>query len=330
MNTFNAIKAVENKITEYVAELSKINDDKDVCNRKAVTLNAKLSVENAEYQAAVRVFNQEKAMMEAYKVRMEASKAIMDAANIKKTNTFKLSQSNSDEYNKLIRKYDYVQGERKKKEIDLSVMRESLELEQKIYASRKEEKQIAKKGKKNEDSDSLLKKIQKMPQDVMLLIRDYLPYDVRVSLIKDRFNIVMNKCKGGKKAPQNYECMGANAPRLFVWLLDYAATCPEFLPLLTREEARLQIPTLTPMGSEWKVYTYCEPKRTYTSDPIDTVVKNKINWLVELAQENNPKFAYKVMKTTIVLCSNLRKNKCSYTVNPKRTLTVEDLPLNYR
>jgi hypothetical protein len=337
MNTLNAIKNVENDINKRTEDLNRVTNEKEICKYKSRELKAKLAAEEDEYQTAVKDFNEKKDIMESYRVRMEAAKAKMEAAKAKmeavyekKTQTHKKNQSCVGDYNRLIRGGNYFRDIIQKKEVDLRVMRESLELEQKIYASRKEEKQVVKKGKKNGDSDTLLQKIQKMPEDVMLLIRGYLPFDVRVSLIKDRFNSVMNKCKGAKSVLNN-DSMGANAPELFISLLDYAGTCPEFLPLLSREEARLQIPSLTPIGSEWKVYTYCQPTRIYSNgNPIDTVVKNKINWLVELAKAGNPEFAYKVMKTAIVICSSLRKYTPKYNVNAKRQLTLQDLPAEYR
>jgi hypothetical protein len=241
-------------------------------------------------------------------------------------------KSNYDHYNRLKQTESDLHSFMEDKAVDICVLRQSLELEHKINICRKEEKQIAKKEKKSGDGNKLLKKIQKMPHDVMLLIRGYLPYDVHISLIKDKFISVMNKCKGGKSQLNGYyvyDYMGSNAPQLFVQLLKYAATCPELLPLLSRDDARLQIPSLTPIGSYWRFYTYCYPSNDYYKH-IDTIVKNKINWIVELAQAGNPKFAYKIMKTAIVFCSSLRKYRPSYTVKAYRHLTIEDLPPDYR
>ena len=257
---------IDNEINGMTLELNHVNDDKDKCKHEARALQAKLTAEEEEYQSSVRTFNEEYAKMEAVKARMEVARAKMEVANEKKNKSNKMRQSNDDNYNMLIRKENYLRRRIQNKEIDLRVLRESLELEKKINACRKEEKQVVKKVKKNGDiDDTLLKKIQKMPQDIILLIHRYLSYDVRISLIKDSFNRVMNKCKGGKSAPQNYESMGANAPILFVSLLNYAATCPEFLPLLSREEARLQIPSLTPSEYDWRVYTYCKPRSSLFS-----------------------------------------------------------------
>ena len=262
-----------------------------------------LARENDVYQDAIRAFDEAKARMDAARERLK------EAA--------KLTQGFASDYGSLVKNKAKVTDEI----LDMRLKINTIELEQNLAAVNEEEKQVKKatKAKKYTISDSLLKKIQKMPEDITRLIHSYLPYDVRVSLIRDSFNSVMNNCRGPEPA------------YIFVSFLNYAATCPEFLPLLSRKEARHQIPSLTPRGYQWRAYTYCVCRKTGT--PVTKLVKNKINWLVELAQASNPKFAYKVMKTIVVFGSDFSRIKSmpySGTERAKRYLTIRDLPANYR
>jgi hypothetical protein len=205
---------------------------------------------------------------------------------------------------------------------DLQLHKETIELKQKINASRKKEKKVDKKHKNNEDSEKLLTKIKRMPVEVMRLIIGYLSYHARVSIIKDRFTSVMDKCKGLRPSP------------LFIAFLDYASTSPEFLSLLDRREARQQIDSLTPPPVNSRCREYqgkytCYEYSYHTRKSSTELIKNRITWIAELAQARNPEFAYKIMKTVIVL-GDLNRYKVSSTISPKRVLTVEDLPPSYR
>jgi hypothetical protein len=272
------------------------NDLEDVSYERDNALML-LARENDAYEAAVRAF--------------EEAKVIMNTALERRQNAAKLTKQTANEYSSLVKNKAKVTDEI----VDMHIKIHSIELEQNLAAVN-QENQVTKILKKTFISDQLLKKIQKMPADIMLLIRDYLPYTVRISLINDSFNNVMAKCKGPEM------------PQLFESFLNYTATCPEFLPLIGRKEAKQQIPALIPRGLYWRTYTYC--KCSKTNQPIAKLVKNKIRWAVELAKAGNPEFAYKVMKTVVIFGGNLMRNRPSASVSSKRYLTIQDLPSNYR
>jgi hypothetical protein len=301
MFTSKTLQNLNEKLIQKKKALKTLVNGLDVVRYERDEALLQLAHENDAYQVAIREFDEAKARMNAAHERMK------DSA--------RLIKQIASEFGSLVKNKAKVTDEI----IDTQLKINTIELEQNLAAVNKEEKQVTKKIKKYITNDLLLRKIQIMPQDVMLLIRGYLPYDVRVSLIKDSFNSVMDKCSGPEPA------------YLFVSFLNYAATCPEFLPLLSRKEARHQIPSLTPRGFHWRAYTYCTCRKTGT--PVTKLVKNKINWLIELAQASNPKFAYKVMKTVVVFGSDFSRIKSmpySGTERAKRYLTLQDLPANYR
>lgn len=303
MTTSKTLQNLKEKLIQKNAQITTLVNDLENVRYERDEALLLLARENDAYQLAIRVVDEAKARMNAAQERMQ------EAA--------KLTKRIASDYGSLVKNKAKVTDEI----VDIRLKINTIELEQNLAAVNEKEKQVkkAKKAKKYTISDSLLKKIQIMPEDIMRLIRSYLPYDVRASLIKDSFNSVMEKCSGPEPA------------YIFVSFLNYAATCPEFLPLLGRKEARHQIPSLTPRGYHWKAYTYCISRKTGT--PVTKLVKNKINWLVELAQASNPKFAYNVMKTVVVFGSDFSRIKSmpfSHTETAKRYLTVRDLPSNYR
>jgi hypothetical protein len=301
MFTSKTLQNLNEKFIQKNKVLTTLVNDLEIIRYERDEALLQLARENDVYQDAIRAFDEAKARMNAAQERMK------EAA--------KLTKGLASDYGSLVKNKAKVTDEM----LDMRLKINTIELEQNLAAVNEEEKQVKKKAKKYTISDSLLRKIQRMPDELMRLIRNYLPYDVRISIIKDSFNSVMNKCSGPEPA------------YLFVSFLNYAATCPEFLPLLSRKEARHQIPSLTPRGYHWRAYTYCVCRKT--GNPVTKLVKNKINWLVELAQASNPKFAYKVMKTVIVFGSDFSRIKSmpySGTERAKRYLTIQDLPANYR
>jgi hypothetical protein len=298
MATSKALQNLNEKLIQKKKVLSTLVNDLEHVRYERDNTLLLLAHENDAYQAAIRAFDEAKARMNAAQERMIESA--------------KLTKKIATDYSSLLKNKAKVTD----CVLDIHLKINNIEIEQNLQAFNKEKKQVTKKYTKG---DELLRKIQRMPQDVMLLIRDYLPYEVRISLIRNSFNNVMNLCKGPEPA------------YLFVSFLNYTATCPEFLSLLSRKEARQQIPSLTPRGYHWRAYTYCISSKT--GKPVTKLVKNKINWVVELAQVSNPKFAYKVMKTILVFGSDFSKIKpmpFSGTERAKRYLTLQDLPSNYR
>lgn len=286
------------RLYEKKVDLDALTNELEACRySRDMSLN-ELSYANDEYQDAIRAFEEAKTLMTD---KLERLKAISERV-----------KTTSSDYSTLVKKKAKVTDEY----LDLRLKVDNNELQKNIAEIDKDEKQTKKLEKKSKkDVQPILKKIQKMPYDVVLLIRDYLPYDVRVSLIDDKFNAVMAKCKG------------ANTPQMFVAFLNYAATCPEFLRLLGRKEARHQIPSITPRGYHWRHFTYCLSRKT--NKPMTQLVKNKINWISKLAKAGNPEFAYKMMKTVVVF-GDIERHRLVQDISSKRYLTLEDLPAKYR
>jgi hypothetical protein len=109
---------------------------------------------------------------------------------------------------------------------------------------------------------------------------------------------------------------------MFISFLESIGTSPEFLYLLTRQEAREQILSLTAFRYKLQ-YVYC-------GDTCNSkILKNKILWATEMAKNSNPQFAYKIMKMIIILGESNRFTPI-ITSTARKYLTVEDLPEEYR
>lgn len=292
------LRNLEDKYAQKKDELKTMIRDIEVCRYSRDISLENLTYANDDYQEALRALEEAKQLANDKLERLHAiSERVKDM---------------STEYSTLIKKKAIVSDEI----LDIRLKRDNLILKQNLDETIREEKQTKKLDKMKINKQSLLlKKIQKMPYDVMLIIRSYLSYDVRVALIEDKFSSIMAKCKG------------TYAPSMYVAFLNFTATCPEILYLLSRKEARHQIPSLTPRGYHWRHLTYClSPKN---GKPLSQIIKNRILWLSKLAVKYNPELAYKIMKTIIVFGDN-NKFRVSNTVSSKRYLTIEDLPSSYR
>ena len=218
---------------------------------------------------------------------------------------------------------------------NLRIKIKSLHQEEQLKLIEKEEKKIQKEvqkeKRKNSDyySEEILKNVSKMPEEIKRIIREYLPYNVRVALIQHQSKAIITSFKGIKKNVHNHF--------MFISFLDRIATDTEFLHLLTREEAKEQIPFPTlydeqipflTLFDERKQYQYTYCGYTYNLR-ILKILKNKILWAMEMAKVGNPKFAYKIMKMIIVLGERNKFNRI-FNMPTKNELTMEDLPKEYR
>ena len=205
-------------------------------------------------------------------------------------------------------------------EVDIKIKIDTLELEEKnkVIAKKKSEEHrvVLKEKRKNKNyfSESVLKKISVLPDEIKRIICSYMPFNVRAALLDDKFKSIIARYHS-KKMPYSNP--------MLVAFLDYIATQSEFLGLLTRKEARQQIPSLTPRGFSWRHYSYCGKVSR-------KLLYNKILWAVEMATIGNPEFAYKIMKTIIVFGEVEDKYRTSFYVSAKKYLTIEDLPVEYR
>jgi hypothetical protein len=185
----------------------------------------------------------------------------------------------------------------------------------------KKEQKIIKKQKTKDPqyySEEILKKISKLPEVIVNIISEYLPYNVRIALIEDKYKATISSFHNNRIELLNYPYKYF----MFVCFLESIGTSSEFLYLLTRQEAREQILSLT--GYRYKLqYVYC-------GDTCNSkILKNKILWATEMAKNSNSKFAYKIMKMIIILGESNRFNPI-ITSTARKYLTVEDLPEEYR
>lgn len=270
-----------------------------------------LNVTTVERDAANDEYNN---ALEALRKAEQVVKKAQDAANLAYEEYSKANIRASKDKKYYIKLID--------EELDIKIKMDTLELEEKnkvIAKKKSEEHQVVLKEKrknKNYLSEAILKKISGLPDEIKRIICSYMPFNVRAALLDDKFKSVVAHYHN-KKVPYSNP--------LLIAFLEYIATQPEFLGLLTRKEARHQIPSLTPRGFKWRHYSYCgelnkNPKLLY----------NKILWAVEMATFGNPKFAYKVMKTIIVFGGVEGKYRISFSVKAKKYLTIEDLPAEYR
>jgi hypothetical protein len=185
---------------------------------------------------------------------------------------------------------------------------------------KKEEKIIKNQKIKNPEyySEEILKKISKLPEVIVNIISEYLPYNVRVALIEQRYKTTISCFRNNRTELTNYPYKYF----MFISFLESIGTSSEFLYLLTRQEAREQILTLTAFRYKLQ-YVYC-------GDTCNSkILKNKILWATEMAKNSNPKFAYKIMKMIIVLGESNRFTPI-ITSTARKYLTVKDLPEEYR
>ena len=258
---------------------------------------------NAELNGAIE------ALRQAEETLKEAKQAV-NLAQEENAKAYKRLYKDKEYYNKLI-----------DKEFDVKWKMEALELEEKnktIAKNKKDEQRVVlteKKKNKSYFSESILKKLSVLPDEIKRIICGFLPFNVRVLMLEDKFKSIITRYHNEKPSFRS---------NMLPAFLDYIATQPEFLGLITRKEARHQIPSLTPRGFKWRHYSHSElvsyPKLLY----------NKILWAAEMAKFGNPKFAHKIMKTIIVFGEVEGKYKISSTITAKNYLTIEDLPIEYR
>jgi hypothetical protein len=236
---------------------------------------------------------------------------------------------------------------------NLKIKIKSLNQETQLKLIEKKEKkvqtQVQKEKRKNPEyySEEILKKILTLPEELKDIISAYLPYNVRVALVEKQFKLTIATFKSYRRndiqqqqleqqqqqqleqqqqqqlEQQQLEQEGKEMYKhvMFMSFLERIATDPEFLCLLTRDEAYDQIPFLTSYDGR-NQYTYCG--FTFSKK----ILKNKILWATEMAKIVNPKFAYKIMKMIIVLGIPY-KYKPNFTMFARNELTIEDLPKEY-
>ena len=296
------------KLTNKNKEISlkRYNSGKEIEKSQALVYCTGDEVRNATYQVS-----------KAKEVLQRAERALKDAREAhalaieENINAYKCLSKDKKNHMKLV-----------DEEFDIKWKMEALELEEKnkVIAKNKSDEQrlVLANTKKNKNyfSESVLKKLSTLPDEIKRIVCEFLPFNVRVNLLEDKFKSIVTRYYTAKPLPKT---------TMLTAFLDYIATQPEFLGLLTRKEARHQIPSLTPRGMIWRHYYYCGEVSKYPK-----LLYNKILWATEMATIGNPKFAYKIMKTIIVFGEVEGKYKVSPTVTAKNYLTIEDLPHEYR
>ena len=167
----------------------------------------------------------------------------------------------------------------------------------------KEEKKVMKKMKKGVFVDPFLKKVNGLPEDLVVLIGTFLPEEVIFSI---KNSILQSMIKTSKLLSR----CSAQLKKSF--LTSFCRT-RQFLALLPYEEALKEV-------------SWTESHYYYSSTVKETEIK--ILHLLEMAKASNPKFAHQMLKTLHILIDPAKKYKCkkfAWNENPFKTLTAEDV-----
>jgi len=137
--------------------------------------------------------------------------------------------------------------------------------------------------KKGQFSEPILTKVNKLPEEVVNIIKEYLPIHVFNKLM---FSTLTKLFVVSKTKPQ----IPADIKHAFIGLV---CNQPETLRLLSYKQAHSIV-------ADMSLYRFANYKN-------NTDLKNKIFMVLGLAMEKNVEFAYKMLKTVVVLSqANLR------------------------
>jgi len=185
-----------------------------------------------------------------------------------------------------------------------------LDLELKITTYEEEDSNALKKEKKGlkrgQKLEPILDKIALLPDEIIRIIRDFMPYEVKNALLESKthifplLNTLHEKC-------------------LHIFLINMCMD-KTILTLMSQDEAAQQIRVLG--GSRnptYNPYWRCKSKKE---------MKYKIKNIINIAKEINPKFAYELLSTFHILIDPKKKYRVKYNYNVGFIdLIEEDLPV---
>jgi len=195
--------------------------------------------------------------------------------------------------NKLKEQKDMLAKNMESKQIQLSLaMQEEME-----QMDKNENKAAIKEQKKSELQ--LLKKIKKLPEEMVKIIGSYLPYTVRIQLLESRkkTSALLNKMSG----------------EMVYHMLGMMCTEQEFVNMLPPEEAKKQLRYIRDEDTGELV-----ANRSYSPFHLrsTTSVENKqrIRYILNFTKELNSAFAYKITKMIHILFNPAKDYMIIYTM----------------
>lgn len=161
--------------------------------------------------------------------------------------------------------------------------------------------------------EPILEKINKLPEDIVRIIGEYVPYSVRIELLESRqkTSTLLNK-------------MTCDMSHMFLGII---CTEPDFLKMLSPEEAMKQMPLIYDEYGE--IVRNLNYSPFYGRNYKHAQYNYRIRHILNLAKEVNPKFVYKIMKMIRILFNPLKKYIIKYTSTiPRRANALIHLNLN--
>ena len=199
------------------------------------------------------------------------------------------------------------------REIEEDIYLTSLELKNAEYEERQQVSNTHAKEKKQE-SQLLAKITKRLPEELVQVIREFLPPSVYIKLLDTSRHIKSYKTSTLLRK------MHGKVAKIF---LTKICTNPLFLTLILRKDAIREIPfiqaNINIVNPEYNPFW-----ETYSA----TENKTKLTYLLNVAKEHNPKFALEIMKWIHILYNPLKK----YKINTRyvsqyypRDLTMNDV-----
>ena len=250
--------------------------------------------------------------LKTYKKKYLKSLQKLNKRHKQKNKLVRMEIKAETKYNKLTTQYINV----KNKLFDHETNQEMKKYDLKDNEERKNEKM----------SPKLWKKIQQLPQDIIFIIRDYfmtINEQNRLLSYKMKKTILPKITKLINFKPKNTYALGNIYSKLRYFLF-YISTDSAILSLLSKEEANDQIST----NYNKTILPYSHYADHYLYYP--RIMKNTIRKLLNILIKGKPDVANKIMKMFIIFAQEKYRISYDYNHLAYRTLSVEDLPPEYR
>jgi hypothetical protein len=166
---------------------------------------------------------------------------------------------------------------------------------QREEAKKEEVKNAQQLAKRGISLEPILARVNKLPEFLVAIIREYFPYSTRVNLIESRI-----------PTSKLLHRLNHSALDLFMRMITVNRT---FLSLLTAKEAFTQIKYVNGRDGRMQNPMY-KPFCSEDKEPV-SVLCNKFAHLIHLAKEKNPRFAYKILSIVHILIDPTKKYKMS-------------------
>ena len=177
-----------------------------------------------------------------------------------------------------------------------------------LLKKNEEEKTIVKKKlKKGEFSEPILKNVLNLPEELIRIIGGYLTYEVKNKLIHSR-----------NSTGKLLSCLDTSARNRF---LQRICRSRDFLSILNPYEADAEIREIRPgvLNPNYKPFMARHGERKEGG-------KNKIMYVINLAKDRNPKFAYKILSIIHIMFEPTKKYSIKRGIYAlPRAMTMSDI-----